>query len=427
MRQLMVKVPQGKGKGVLKLAEQYGGTNLTQMEASDRHGAWELVVLHLDNQKVGPMLDSLESISDSYTTLMPHGVLPLSPPKSKVPEEVMDVTHRSPVEVWLNGLQSIGSWQGFLGYAVAAGIVVWIGLFTNTIFLLVAAMLIAPFAGPAMNVAIATASGNMRLLCLSLVRYTTALIVTVLVTAVLSLLLQQETVTSSMIDISQVSSVAVLLPLVTGAAGALNMVQSENDSLVSGTAVGLLVAASLAPPAGLIGMAAALGEWQMIQNGAFVLLLQLVGINLAGSLVFRISGLKPKGARYQRGRSAIFYTSIAVSMVLLATLLLWQFASTPRLQRSTQAQQAVDEVQMALSQSEMAILVEADLHFTRSSTEGKETLLGLVYVQPRPGVTIGKEQMQQELTQMIQQQLLRWNANITPLIDVTLLQAPSPN
>ena len=57
--------------------------------------------------------------------------------------------------------------------------------------------------------------------------------------------------------------------------------------------MGLLVAASLAPPAGLIGMAGAIGEWDMVVSAVFLLLLQLVGINLAGAAVFAGLGCHP--------------------------------------------------------------------------------------------------------------------------------------
>lgn len=95
----------------------------------------------------------------------------LYPPEDKAPDQVTDIETRSPIEIFLSGLQSIGSWKGFIGYSVITSIVVWIGLFTNTSYLLVAAMLIAPFAGPAMNTAIATARGDWPLLKEGLIRY----------------------------------------------------------------------------------------------------------------------------------------------------------------------------------------------------------------------------------------------------------------
>ncbi|WP_336231445.1 DUF389 domain-containing protein [Scytonema sp. PRP1] len=185
----------------------------------------------------------------------------LQPPADEAAQQVTDVAARSPIEVFLSGLQSVGSWKGFLGYAAAAGVVVWIGLFTNTSYLLVAAMLIAPFAGPAMNVALATARGDRHLLGRSLVRYFAALAVAIAVAAFLSFGLRQQVITEQMAATSTISAVAVLLPVVAGAAGALNLVQSERSSLVSGAATGMLIAASLAPPAGLVGMAGVMGRW----------------------------------------------------------------------------------------------------------------------------------------------------------------------
>jgi len=69
----------------------------------------------------------------------------------------------------------------------------------------------------------------------------------------------------------------------------------------------MLVAACLAPPAGLIGMAIAIGRWDMVVNGVFVLLLQLGGINLSASLMFRADSLFAGGARYQRCKKKLYF------------------------------------------------------------------------------------------------------------------------
>ena len=121
-----------------------------------------VVTVHISNSRVENLLRQLEEIQDLNVTLFPKGVIALRPPASEAPDQVTDVQQRSPLEVFLAGLQSVGSWWGFLSYAALGGIVVWIGLYTNTNYLLVAAMLIAPFAGPAMNLAIATAQIGSR-------------------------------------------------------------------------------------------------------------------------------------------------------------------------------------------------------------------------------------------------------------------------
>jgi hypothetical protein len=249
VRQLLVQVPRGHGSAVLDIATEHQGLNVAVFEASGTDGLLAVAIVHVSNARVDGLLDALQALPDVRVTLLPRGVITLHPPPSAAPRQVTDVTHRSPVEIYLAGLQSVGSWRGFLGYAAAAGVVVWVGLDTKTVYLLTAAMLIAPFAGPAMNVALAAARGDILLLARGLVRYIAQLVVAIVIAGALSLALRQGAVTAQMVATANVSVVAVLLPLVAGAAGALTLVQSERNSLVSGTAVGVLVAASLVLPA----------------------------------------------------------------------------------------------------------------------------------------------------------------------------------
>jgi uncharacterized hydrophobic protein (TIGR00271 family) len=427
VRQILVQVPRGCGKQVLTIAHTHEGINLACFEASGLEAALDLVIIHVSNRKVEDLLAALEPIPDLHLTLLPQGVIALRPPASETPEQIRNVQSRSPIEVFIGGLQSVGSWKGFLGYAVTAGIVVWIGLFTNTTYLLVAAMLLAPFAGPAMNVAIATARGDRQLLKRSLWRYVVALGVSIGVAALLSLALQQEIATNLMVERSQISIVAALLPLAAGTAGALQLMQSERSSLVSGAAVGMLVAASLAPPAGIVGMAAAIGRWDLAVDGGFLLLLQLVGINLSAALVFRLYGISAQGARYKRGKRWVFPVALTFTLAALIGLLAWQLSNPPNLQRSSLAQQANSAVQTVVEQSNLAKLVEANLRFTRSDIQEQNTLLGTVYVQRQPSVTLSDAEIRDRLTQAIQTQLLNQGFDVTPLIDVTVLEAPASN
>ncbi len=422
MRQLIIQVPRGQGKEVLEIAKSLDGTNLAQFEAMASEDLIDLVLVHISNRQVEKLLTKLEDINKVHITLLPTDIIALRPPASQAPEQVKNVEERSPLEIFLGGLQSIGSWKGFLGYAALAGFVVWIGLYTNTTYLLTAAMLIAPFAGPAMNVAIATARGDKQLLWRSILRYFSALGVTIAVTGILSLILQQDIATSSMIHTSQISSVAVLIPLAAGAAGALNLVQSERSSLVSGAATGMLVAASLAPPAGIVGMASAIGRWDMAISGLFLLLLQLVGINFTAALVFRFFGLSSQGVRYKRGKRWLFPVTLALTVAVLVSLLTWQFAQTPNLQRSTLSQRANAEVQKVVSQNPSVDLVEANVRFTGTNIKGQNTLLSVVYVQPRQGVSVSKEEISSRLKREIQTHLQQQNLNITPLVDVSVLE-----
>ena len=425
MRQLTIRAPQGYGENIYRIAQDHAGVNLSWATAIADDQSVDRVEAYIENRRVENFLAELESIPDLHVTLHPRGVMPLQPPPSEAPQKLTDVTARSPLEIFLAGLQSVGSWKGFLAYSVVAGIVVWIGLYTNTNYLLVAAMLIAPFAGPAMNVAIASARGDKYLLLHGLLRYCSAIAVTIVTSFLLSLGWQQEIATDLMVSTSQISAVSVLLPLAAGAAGSLNLVQSERSSLVSGAAVGILIAASLAPPAGLVGMSAAIGRWAMMKSGFFLLVLQLVGINLSATIIFRTyGGLSARGARYDRGKRAVFWSSLVVTIGAIAILLFWQFGSSPNLQRSSKAQRATAEIHQIIDQNPNVSLVKADVEFTRANISDQNSLLCNLYVQRRPDVNQSDEAIRQQLSQTIQTELKAKGYDVTPLVTVTVFDAP---
>ena len=421
MRQIIVAVPEGEGRTVLEMAHAHDGVNLAQFEASDGDNALDLVMVHVSNKKVESLVNQLEKIPNMRLTLLPTAVMALYPPPDSAPEQILEVQERSPIEIFLAGLQSVGSWRGFLAYAAAGGAVVWIGLFTNTVYLLVAAMLIAPFAGPAMNTAIATARGDWRLLGRSILRYGAALAMAMLVSAVLTLILRPDTIPGLVIDTSKISTVAVLLPLAAGAAGAIHLMQSQQSSLVSGAAVGILIAASLAPPAGMVGMALVMGRYDIAFRSAFLLVLQLVGINLAAALVFRSFGLSSTGARYTRGKGWLFPVALGITTALLVALLGVQYSSPPILQRSSLEQRATSTVQTVIREQEGLSYLDADIRFTQTSMQDGNQLLVVVYVQEQADNDRSPQGIQASLARDLRQELRQTLRNTEPLVMVNVL------
>lgn len=187
----------------------------------------------------------------------------------------------------------------------------------------------------------------------------------------------------------------------------------------------MLVAASLAPPAGLVGMASAIGRWDMVISGLFVLLLQLVGINLTAAILFRIFGLSTQGSRYNRGKKWVFLATLAVSVTAIAGLLTWQLTNPPHLQRSSLAQRATAEIQEVVNESNLVEPVEVNVRFTRAKIKSQNTLLGVVYVQRQAGITISSEEICEHITSTIQTHLLQQGFNATPLINVNVLKPPT--
>ena len=381
MRQLALIVRSGEVDGTLDAAQKHGLTLFAQVDARERDEARQMLILEAPNERIEDFLADVENTSGLRALFAPQGIISLRPPASEPESQMLDIQPRSPLEVFLGALQSIGSWPGFLGYAVVGGVIVWIGLFTESVFLLVAAMLIAPFAGPAMTLAIATARGDANLLGRSLLRYIAALAASITTAFLLSLAFDQQIATELMIETSMRSTVSLLLPLAAGVAGALNLVQSERSSLVSGAATGMLVAAALAPPAGLIGMGLAIGQMDIVLSSLWALGIQIVGINLAGCAVFRIYGMRNKGARFPRGKGWISIASLVGSMAGLAALLVLQLSSVPQFQQSSISQRVSALVVQELDRSPEIRLVTVNSHFTRSREHGDNPVWVSVQVQ----------------------------------------------
>ncbi|MBD1943274.1 TIGR00341 family protein, partial [Coleofasciculus sp. FACHB-712] len=115
MRQLLVQVPRGYGKTVLDIAQTCDGANLSLFEATGADESLDVVIVHVPNGKVEELLEQLQSVPKLNVTLLPRGVIALQPPPFKAAQQVTDVQARSPIEIFLSGLQSVGSWKGFLG------------------------------------------------------------------------------------------------------------------------------------------------------------------------------------------------------------------------------------------------------------------------------------------------------------------------
>jgi uncharacterized membrane protein len=120
----------------------------------------------------------------------------------------------------------------------------------------------------------------------------------------------------------------------------------------------------------------------------------------------------------------MFPVVLAATVLILLSLLTWQFSTSPELQRSSREQRATAQIQKVVNDSGLANLVEANVRFTPANIKGQNTLLGTVYVQRQAGVTQSSEEIRSRLTGTIQAQLLQQGFNVTPLIDVSVLEAP---
>ena len=424
MRNIMVRLPQGKGEKCAEIAMEHDALDASHWTANHFGNKVDIVSIQIRNESVQELLKVIEKYDPESIILDPHEILVFRPPVSKASEFLLNLEHRSPIEVFLMGLQSISSWRNFAVYAIAGAIIVWIAFFTNSIYLLIAAMLVSPFAGPAMNVAMAIATGDTNLLRENIARYFAAIGFTVAISAILTHMSDQNFTTDLMLNVGHLSRVAALLPVLAGVAGAFTLIQSERASLISGSTVGMLVTTSLAPPAGLLGMVLAMQNWDLVTNTIFILILQLIGINLGGSIMFRLFGLNTSLSRFDRGKKWIFYGGLAFTLLSLIGLLFWQFSGTINLQRISEETRVTQNAYDVVQQSDLVIPIEVDANFYSTETYGENTLLVNIYAQISKTNLISEESTTKVLTEKIITEIKEQNPDIVPFINITLLDSP---
>jgi uncharacterized membrane protein len=170
----------------------------------------------------------------------------------------------------------------------------------------------------------------------------------------------------------------------------------------------------------MVGMATVLGRYDIAFRSSFLLVLQLVGINLSAALIFRAFGLSSKGARYTRGKSWLFPVFLGGTAAFLVGLLSLQFAMPPSLERSSLEQKATATVQTVVRDYEAVNYIDADVRFTQTPDIGTNTLLALVYVQAR-SPSLSTTEIQETLRANLRAELNAAIANTEPLIMVNVL------
>lgn len=414
MRQVLLQVPSGQGEEVLTRTSHLETANVLVVPGRTTEGDRDLVFLHVQNDAVEEVIEAVQSIAEVHATIHPQGVLTLTPPPEEPPDPLLDVSPRAPIEILLAGLQSAGSWPAFLSYSLLSGVVVWIGLYGGVWYLLTAAMLIAPFAGPAINTAIASATGRTELLQHSVGRYLGGIATGAASAAVLTLIARQRVATELMVVVTDLSLVYVLLPLAAGAAGALYLTTSEHSSLVSGAAVGMLVAASLAPPTGVLGSALVMGRLDLVGRAAFLIVLQLAGINLVASGVFRLHGLRSEQPRFGTGNRRTLSIALASCALIVVAMVGWQTVGTGAWgQRQDLAVAAVAHIQDAAEETGGVTLLDTDIRHGRFASDH---LIASVTVSTEPGRSA---EVEETLTRRIRATLAE--RGIPAVVDLTVL------
>jgi uncharacterized membrane protein len=435
MRPLQVHVRTSELGRVLAAAGKHGSTRPVTVPA-DRlrtdgeplDDRWSLVLLHLPNENVGAFVEDVRhDLQDPQFILLPIGALPLETPMSELDARVRDVSRLSTLELVIASLQSIGAWRGMLMFSVLAGIIGAYGLIFDIGYVLVAAMLVNPMGAPALVSVIGIAVGDMRMFGRGALRFCVSLAVQASAALVLGFAYGLSVSTAMMEQVTSLSAWAALIALAAGIAGAQAQASSERDSLVSGTATGFMVAAALAPPAAVLGLAVPLGRWDYFGLMAFLLMLQYLAIVAGGWIGLALLGVRP--AQPSVGRGDARTRSLLLAGIILATIgfVFWQTRLEPRFTQSDLSRIGLEIARDATADRGDVLLVSSSAAFTRrdiAAYDG-ETMLMQVIVERGAGAA-PDDSIAAQLRRRVRALVAQRMKDVVPFVNVTVLPGPEP-
>ncbi|MFK7962012.1 MAG: TIGR00341 family protein [Phycisphaerales bacterium] len=200
--------------------------------------------------------------------------------------------------------------RNFFLQVVIATVVAAVGLIRDSPAVVIGAMVIAPLLGPHMALALATTLGDPALGRRAVYTSLSGLGLTLLLAALLGTVLHIDPTVQEIASRTGVSASDIVLALASGVAGALGFAAGLGTSLV-----GVMVAVALAPPAVVMALLAARGEWTGATGAGLLLATNLVCVNLAAVLTFAAKGLRPR--RWWEAERSRRATRVSVGFWLL--------------------------------------------------------------------------------------------------------------
>ena len=203
----------------------------------------------------------------------------------------------------------------YLAMAVLSTIVATVGLYYNSVAIIIGAMVIAPLLGPNVALALGTTLGDLSLLRRALLTGLAGIGTAMALSVIIGVLLQVNPASPEVASRTGVGLGDIAVALASGCAGALAFTTG-----VSATLIGVMVAVALLPPLVTFGLLLGGGQPALAMGALSLFLMNLICVNLAGVTTFLVQGIRP--ASWWEKDRAVKATRIAIGlwMALLAGL-----------------------------------------------------------------------------------------------------------
>lgn len=330
-RLLKIILPESHGAVALDILAEHGNTDFWQEESVGEH---HVVSVLIDSGQSEALMDRFEK---AFSTI-PGFKLILIPVEAAIPRieaatsdgpgqvadpEPVATSRISREEMYEDIVDSTRLSGIYIAMVLLSTIVAGIGLLKNNVAVIIGAMVIAPFLGPNVALALSTCLADYELGKNGLKTLVAGVATAFSLAVAMGLFLAVDPSMGEIASRTRASMSDIVLAMASGAAGVLVFTTG-----VSATLIGVMVAVALLPPLTVSGLLLGAGH---LHDSFFAFLLfmtNIICINLSGIITFLIRGISPRSwweadRAKKYARKALITWSVTLSL-LIAVILLWK-------------------------------------------------------------------------------------------------------
>lgn len=203
----------------------------------------------------------------------------------------------------------------FVVLLAGSTLIATLGLFQNSPAVIIGAMIIAPLMRPLVALSLAILTGDTRLLGRAVLTLAIGTLVGVFISSVMALLFSALELTPEILGRTHPTLLDLGVAIFAGAVGAY----CQTNEKLSESLAGVAISVALVPPLSVVGIGVAYGNWSVGSGAALLYATNLIGITVAGAIVFLILGFTPlhrakKGLLVSGALSIMLIIPLALSM-----------------------------------------------------------------------------------------------------------------
>ena len=322
LRLIEMVLAEQDGEEVLDLLKEHKVLELRQIRLSDGE---VLVRILLEAEQSEAVLDLLE---ERYTgkegnrvvILAVEATLPRDEPEPADTHEQAAPEEKSPERISREELYedikdaAEFSWV-YIAMVVLSTIVAAVGLYYDSVAIIIGAMVIAPLLGPNMALSLGTTLGDLSLLRRAIMTALAGIATAMALSVIIGVLLHVNPASPEVAARNGVGLGDIAVALASGCAGALAFTTGVSTALI-----GVMVAVALLPPLVTFGLLLGGGHPALAMGALSLFLVNLISVNLAGVTTFMAQGIHPANWWEKDQAEKATHIALKIWVALLAVL-----------------------------------------------------------------------------------------------------------